>query len=58
MQSMSNWKERLAGANLSDLSRKIGVNVRTLRRIKSGETVNPLPLVAAALKKQLAKEQK
>jgi len=55
---MSNWKERLAGANLSDLSRKIGVNVRTLRRIKSGETVNPLPLVAAALKKQLAKEQK
>jgi len=58
MHAMTNWKERLADVNLSALSRKIGVNVRTLQRLRTGKTPEPLPVVAAALNKQLAKEKK
>ena len=35
---MKQLRAVLARANLSELARKTGIHVRTLRRIKSGET--------------------
>jgi len=49
--TMKQLRAILARANLSQLARQTGINVRTLRRIKAGETADVKLSTVAAIER-------